>query len=264
MANNKKPSYDKYKNEWLKDHFNLKLSRREKNYYESVSTGIKNQFENSEFWVNLIANLNEYNDEYKVQEGFDLFVNTDVPILDIKPYDSIILKTYRKNVIDNKNWPDKPQAGWVSPDNWYGQINDAIRTLLVVKYLDGVDFLLNKIVEHCLRFDKKCKSFYAAKEEGYYAVHLYIQDTFEIPREDWDTKEVDIKIELQISTQIQEVIRSLLRKYYEDKRKQTKKKDVVWQWDYKSEEFVANYLGHILHYVEGMIMEIKSKQKGDR
>ena len=34
-----------------------------------------------------------------------------------------------------------------------------------------------------------------------------------------------------------------------------------WQWDYKSDEFSANYLGHILHYVEGMIVEIREKQK---
>ncbi|GAI51334.1 unnamed protein product [marine sediment metagenome] len=53
----------------------------------------------------------------------------------------------------------------------------------------------------------------------------------------------------------------MLHKYYEETRKRLEKEDIKWQWNYKSDEFVANYLGHILHYVEGMIMEIREKQK---
>jgi hypothetical protein len=53
----------------------------------------------------------------------------------------------------------------------------------------------------------------------------------------------------------------LLHKYYEERRKKIGAEDVKWQWNYKTDEFVANYLGHILHYVEGMIMEIRDKQK---
>jgi hypothetical protein len=30
---------------------------------------------------------------------------------------------------------------------------------------------------------------------------------------------------------------------------------------YRTEEFRANYLGHILHYIEGMIIDIRDKQK---
>jgi hypothetical protein len=52
----------------------------------------------------------------------------------------------------------------------------------------------------------------------------------------------------------------LLHKYYEDKRKGIREEDIKWQWDYKSDELATNYLGHILHYVEGMIMEIREKQ----
>ena len=77
----------------------------------------------------------------------------------------------------------------------------------------------------------------------------------------WDTERVDVSIEIQITTQLQEVIRKLLHKYYEDRRKRIIEEDIKWQWNYKSDEFIANYLGHILHYVEGMIMEIREKQK---
>lgn len=52
----------------------------------------------------------------------------------------------------------------------------------------------------------------------------------------------------------------MLHTYYEEQRRKGKRED-KWQWDYNSEEFSANYLGHILHYVEGMIMEVREKQE---
>jgi hypothetical protein len=86
-----------------------------------------------------------------------------------------LLKTFRKNILDNKNWPDEPGNGWIVPDNWYTKVNDIIRTLIIVKYLDGVDFVQERIGSLCDR-------------------HL--------------------------TTQLQEVIRKLLHKYYEDRRKE--------------------------------------------
>jgi hypothetical protein len=131
-----------------------------------------------------------------------------------------------------------------------------------VKYLDGVAFMIEKIKSFCVGRGIECGAYLEAREEGYYAAHLYIRQTFEIPRVNWDTERVDVSVELQITTQLQEVIRRLLHSYYEDKRKLSKGSEMAkWQWDYKSEEFSAAYLGHILHYVEGMIMEIREKQR---
>jgi hypothetical protein len=49
---------------------------------------------------------------------------------------------------------------------------------------------------------------------------------------------------------------------YEEMRvKSTKEDNRKWQWNYQSLEFSSNYLGHILHYVEGMILEVRDKQK---
>jgi hypothetical protein len=61
---------------------------------------------------------------------------------------------------------------------------------------------------------------------------------------------------------LQEVLRKLLHKYYEEKRKREKREDISWQWDYKSEEFAVNYLGHILHYIEGLILEVRDRPGG--
>ena len=182
------------------------------------------------------------------------------PVIVIKPFASLVLKTYRKNILDNKNWPTEPQEGWILPTNWFTRINDIVRTLIEVKYLDGVGFMIEKIKSQCELSHISCNVFLEAREEGYYAAHLYLKQNFEIPRENWDTEKVDVSIELQITTQLQEVIRTVLHDYYENRR-QKPKDEVKWQWEYQSNEFAVRYLGHILHYVEGMIVDIRDKQK---
>jgi hypothetical protein len=262
MSNEKPENIDEYKN-WLKEKHTIEITNRTEAHYYAVVNKIKSDFEKSKFWMQLNEQLTIYNQEYLLKTSYSLFLPDLKCVLNIKPFESLLIKTYRKNIIENNKWPDEPENGWILPNNWYCRINDIIRTLLIVKYLDGMDFIINKINLHCEQFQKECETFYEAREEGYYAVHIYTKEEFEIPKVNWDTEIVKISIEIQITTQLQEVIRRLLHKYYEEKRKTViKEQDTMWQWNYRSDEFIANYLGHILHYVEGMIVEIRDKQTG--
>lgn len=259
MSDNK-PKYPKEYKEWLRSEHKIEIDGRTRTHYESVTRKIKQDFESSDFWKVLKNDLREYNDKYHIDTGYDLFEKFDRPELLIKPFDSFLLKTFRKNIRDNKNWPQKPPGGWILPRNWFSRINDVLRTLFFVKYLDGVEFFARQLESLCddgLSFSKT----FEAREEGYYAAHIYVRRAFEIPRVDWDTESVNCSVEIQISTQLQEVIRTMLHKYYEERRVGVHGSR-KWQWDYKSDEFAANYLGHILHYLEGMIMEVREKQKG--
>ena len=261
--NSKKPqNIDEYK-KWLKERHGTEISERTQTYYGSVTGAIERDLKKSDFWTKLTENLREYDGEYLVKTGYPLLAPGFKPELYVKSFDSFLLKTFRKNILENKRWPDEPEGGWILPNNWYTKINDIVRTLFVVKYLDGVEFMINKIQSLCSQYDLSYEVHLEAREEGYYAAHLYTRQEFEIPRPTWDTERVKVPIELQITTQLQEVIRKLLHKYYEDRRKRIREKDIKWQWNYKSDEFAANYLGHILHYVEGTIMEIREKQKGE-
>lgn len=67
---------------------------------------------------------------------------------------------------------------------------------------------------------------------------------------------LDIGIEIQVTTQAKEVLRKLLHVGYESSRLGDVQSD--WQWAYDSRAFAANYLGHVLHYVEGRIMNIRT------
>lgn len=262
--------YNKPKNQieyekWLKSYLDISVNSKMKTRYNTVSNKILADFRSSSIWQDLNSNLTNINAEYLSSTGYQLFIDKFKPKLVTKPFKSFLEKSFRKNILFNKNWvidndPKPPNGGWVTPDNWYEKTNDILRTCFIVKYLDGVEFLIEKIVAHCESYSLTCNKEYEARDEGYYDVHIYTQYKFEIPKLNWDTEAKNISIELQITTQVQDVIGTLTHKYYEQRRlKMNKRTDKKWQWDYESEEFTPNYLGHILHYVEGMIMEVRKQ-----
>ena len=252
---------NKYKN-WLNKH-EVNISDRDyKTHYELISNTIKDKFEKSQLWLGIGENLEEFNSEYNIINGYDLLLTFSSPQLYVKSFESFFLKTFRKNILTDLNQFNKPINGWLFPNNWYSKINDIVRTLFVVKYLDGVNFLVDKIESTCKEYDIKYQTSFEAKNEGYYAAHISILQEFEIPKYDWDTTKIPIWIEIQITTSLQDNIRKLLHKHYEENRVRIVKEDVKWQWNYKSNEFATNYIGHVLHYVEGMIMEIRDKKVG--
>lgn len=262
MSSLRKPENITEYTKWLKEKHNISLDKRIENYYKKVTTYIKNDLKNSDLWKTLIDNLKEYNEEYRlINKGYKLLLESPESIeLIIKSFDSLLDKSFRKNILINKNFENPPTEGWILPDNWFSRINDIFRTIIVVKYLDGVEFIVEKLKYYFKQeCGKRCKSYFEAREEGYYAAHFYFENEFEVPSIDLGTESIEISIEIQITTQLQELIRILLHKYYEEKRLKTPEEIRKWQWDYKSNEFATNYLGHILHYIEGMIMDIREK-----
>jgi ppGpp synthetase/RelA/SpoT-type nucleotidyltranferase len=131
--------------------------------------------------------------------------------------------------------------------------------MVVVKYLDGVGILAERLQQLCNTPDLTTSVDWEAREEGYYAAHLYVEREYSIPL-DLGSERVPIKVEMQVTTQLQEAINRLTHKYYEVRRRKIKSSDSKWQWDYGNDEFIPNYLGHILHYVEGMIMEVRNRE----
>jgi hypothetical protein len=243
---------------WLKGK-KRDITERVKTYYDSITVKMKNDFSKSDLWQNILNNMKEDDGRYEIETGYKLFFQQEQePEILVKPFDSYVVKTFRKNIIDNDKWDDPPDGDWYFPDNCHSRINDILRTLFVVKYLDGVKYYLNIIRSYCSEKGLSCEYSFEAKEEGYYAAHLYVKHEFEIPKKDWDTEKINMMVEIQITTQLQEAIRKLLHKYYEENRKKIIK-DENWQWEYKSDQFSLNYLGHILHYVEGMIVEIRER-----
>lgn len=246
---------------WLHNVIGIPFTGKEQSYYETVSGIIKTDIERSAFWTEFINKIESFNNEYYLEkDGYHLTVANYRPEILVKSYDSMLNKAYRKNVILNRNWPGPPKDDWINSKNWLTKTNDIIRTSFVVKYLDGIEFMIDRLTRYCKELGLKNDVSFEARDEGYYAVHYYIYLPISIPNEDWISEKKTISFEIQLTTQLQDVIKKLTHLHYENRRVRIDRPDKKWQWNYKSEEFSANYLGHILHYIEGMIMEIRENQ----
>lgn len=246
---------------WWKKTMRVDLMAQPRIHYETVVAKLRADFSASQFWTTVGTALTEIDSRYRVIDNYALLMDPAPPPLVIKPYASVLAKALRRNVFANGAWPEPPADGWISPDNWFTRMPDLVRTTFTVKYLDGVEFLAEALRALAGEHGLAVRLDFEARPEGYYAGHLVLSGEYEIPRVNWDTERIAAQFELQITTQLQEVIRKLLHRYYEKRRQALQAPDRPWQWDYDSDEFVANYLGHILHYVEGMIMDVRRKQR---
>lgn len=229
-------------------------------YYQMCTTNLRETFINSPFWKAVQKELPNIDDRYRIEKGYKLLTTTEVPEIYIKSLDSLIIKAYRKNILNNTFFPERPKDGWISHHNWFTNINDILRTTIVVKYIDGVEFLLKEL--YTIAEQNSCKLNYSleAREEGYYAAHAGIKINLKIYNMLYAQEDIELNIGIQVTTELQEIIKTLLHKHYEKNRKSITPPNYKWQWDYKCDEFASNYLGHIVHYVEGMIVEIRDKQ----
>lgn len=165
--------------------------------YDSSILLAKGKFEQSLFWKAINSDWHNIADKYKIRFRCDLFQG-EVPQLYIKSLDSIINKAYRKDILKNKNFPEAPEGGWITPDNWYFRINDFIRTTIVVKYLDGVEFVENELKRIAQENECGFDSELEAKDEGYYADHTGIK--IELPV--LNTKNIMVKDVMNVEIQI--------------------------------------------------------------
>lgn len=256
---NQKPRDDEEFVKWMEEKFEVQ-NEQVKSNYESNTAKMLKEFQKHSLWTTLEKQLREWDIEYFSEYRVHLFAKPELPEVISKPYDSLLNKAYRKDCLNNDSFPKEPQEGWICPNTWFDKIHDIIRTTFTVKYLDGVKFFDQKLSQLSDIMGCKYRCDYEAHDDGYYAAHAAIIVDMDIVGMDWKTLTKRIEVEIQITTELQEMVKRLLHKYYEDNRRRIVPKDYKWQWDYDNEQFVPNYLGHIAHYLEGMIVEIRDNQ----
>lgn len=255
------PQDDKMFIAWLeKNHgYNHRLYG---NYYKQAVRSLMESLKTSDYWLGLSEFLQDVNLEYQQHYHCCLLETTALPIINAKSLNSVIIKAFRKDFLQNNDFLHEPKDGWILPDNWFYKLNDILRTTIVVKYLDGVSFLLERLKEYAEKNNCPFIYDYEARENGYYAAHTGTRVHLSMPRmSDWADEIVDINFEIQITTQLQSLIKNLLHSYYEQDRKKETDADYIWQWDYTNDRFNTNYLGHIVHYVEGMVVNLRENQR---
>ena len=176
-----------------------------------------------------------------------------------KPYESVINKSFRKNILWNNRFPKPPEYGWVTPDNVFSTINDIFRTSFVCKFIDGPKYVTNKLKDFSQYLNLENYSYTHERDEGYYAYHFYVKYPVDIIDEKWSTITVNITFEIQITTQLQEVLKELTHQYFESSRIDPNISDLKWKWEYDSPRFRSGYMCHTLHLLEAIIIDLRDK-----
>ena len=262
LADAGKPAFGDEYLAWLREEHEVDVGAEDRTRFEVVSQHLQRAFAVSPFYTQLPGLLRDLNASHKVERGFALLPGpVRLPELNAKSWESFWDKTYRINVLDNTRWPAAPNRGWVLPDTWFTRIGDIVRTRVVVRYLDGMEIVAAALRRLAATNTLTARSDRVAKEEGYYATHLDLSFPVTVPSV-LDTERLPTSVEIQIATELQENIYVLAHGSYAASRLAARSDE--WRWDYTRSDFAANYLGHVLHYLEGMIMRLRQEQREDR
>lgn len=256
----KRPSFKEYEHVFARLNSG-KTAEQLKAHYESCRDRAAEQLVKHPFWLDLTKEITDWDAQYCSNSNAESLYKgafADQAKLNKKSWASAFGKAYRKNVLSNANWPDEPEKKWIKSDCWFQNIGDILRTQFICRYIDGVQFIASNLEKLALKHGLQVKNQLQATSEGYYAGHVDI--TFEFKIFDMEFNSIDVigKVEFQITTQLKEVVKQLLHIHYESKRLQEIEfTDTVWQWDYKKPSFDANYLGHVIHYLEAQILKLR-------
>ena len=217
---------------------------------------------NHPFIKGLPTQLTKWSEEYKADFGSDLLMENSTLELDEKSYDSAVNKSFRENIISNEQYPEPPEKGWATPQNLLTYINDGVRGSLVCKFIDGPSYLSDRLAKYAEILGLKYRRYSQEKDEGYYAYHFYAGFSVTLLEPNGSTREAVVNMEIQVTTQLQDVLRSLTHRFYEERRLQSEVDRSKWKWDYASNRFKVGYLSHALHLLEAVIVESRNAVHG--
>ena len=175
-----------------------------------------------------------------------------------KPFSSALNKLYRVNVLYNRLYKPDRNDTKINAENIYESIEDLLRSRLICKYMDGPRFVSDELKQYCERNRIAYKLRALGTEGGYYAWHFYFRAPAEIMRENVAVVTCPIWVEIQLSTQLAEVITSLTHGLYEQRREGiVEGGEQDWRWEANSQRFRSAYIGHGLHLLEGIIQTFR-------
>lgn len=247
-----------YKN-WVKHHLNIDFDNESsRNLYTTNLNTAQMAVAEHEFFRNLDHNLESWAKSYETKTGSLLLMGEAALNLKQKTYDSAVDKSFRVNVLLNERFPNAPKNGWITPANLYSDFNDELRGTLVCRFIDGPKYVATKLRGYAKSLELKGIYYSQEREDGYYAYHFYVFVPVKFLDESFKAFDAHIPVEIQITTQLQDVLRSLAHRFYEMNRLKLSKATSKWKWDYGSNRFKVGYLSHTLHLLESIILESRN------
>jgi len=229
-------------------------ARRAQLWYDDLLSSKMAEIRNGPFSRSVLSNISAWANEYSSR--FSLL--RDPPPTELafapKPFLSVVNKLYRYNVLLS---PASP----VKFADCLAELDDLVRLTIVCRYGDGPEFLVSKLHSLALGMGLNPQTKKRADDFGYYAIHF----TFHTPIDvlSFETREVlsiSLKVEMQLTTQLQASLRDLTHELYEVRRL-APKPDNDWKWDFANPLFQPSYTGHTLHLLEGLLLAMKQNSE---
>lgn len=260
-----RPSLDQYE-AWHNEKFSGEvLSRSSRQSFEMSMKSAYGLVTDGKFFRNFVSCITKIADEYHELNGCRLLMSElKEHGLQSKSFESVVNKCYRINVLENKLYPQNPECGWVTLGKAYEVMNDLVRGRIVCKFIDGPQFLADKLQKYATSLNLKSEIKTHQKDGGYYAYHFYVAIPVTVIDEQRNFVDVSMKVEVQLTTQLQEVLCDLTHELYEALRVQEEKTNLPWQWDYSSARFKPSFMGHTLHMLEAIILEVRDNNRAKK
>ena len=203
------------------------------------------------FWAAANEQLPKWRTEYRALVGSDLLPQHGLPKFQSKPEASLRDKLIRqcklhKNDLSRVLETDGPPIP---------KLNDLVRTRVVCRYIDGVDFLAKKFTE--LGTKMNCSPILSreGKIEGYFAQHITLRHNVILRLAGYEQM-ATINCEIQLASELATRVWDASHPLYEDVRVRGKA-PADWQWQPTDPQFIANQLGHMIHLADGLLVHLR-------
>ena len=223
------------------------IANNAKQWAEEVSVG--------PYWTDAGKNLDQWRTEYNAKYGSQLLARPGLPLFSSKPEASIREKLFRycKNNSKyiakaiSKSSPALPRLG------------DLVRTRVSCQYIDGVEFLGERMYRLAETMGLQPKIKREGRIEGYFAQHLIIEHDV-IFRFAGGTTLAKVRCEIQIATQMATHMWTSVHDIYEASRSAGDNPE-LWQWKPDDPRFISNQLGHMIHLADGLLVQLRKSSK---
>lgn len=263
MTNSTPPLNEAEYIEWAQTTLGFDLGRAGALVYRQHVTYVHGTVEEHPFFQGFDRFLAQAQLKYQSEVHADLFMlahsDPRTPRLKLKrkSYESVVNKTYRHNVVLNRKFADPPKGNWITPENWFERLNDIVRGTIVCKYIDGPRMLAEWLDTYAKQLGLESSYTSQQRDMGYYAYHFYVKIPIDMMTEDRREVNFNVTVEIQLTTQLQEIMYEITHRYYEHTRDNLPEDPHAWKWEVNSDRFRAGYLGHTLHLLEAIILDLR-------
>lgn len=203
------------------------------------------------YWRNVKQQLQSWKNEFRTLTGDSLLTERNLPNFGSKSVKSIKGKLYREGRKDEK-YKDEVFDEGTPP---IPKINDLVRTRISCRYIDGVEFLSGKLDTQASLLNLKPKRDRIGRLEGYFAQHInFTVDVFY--RIGGQNIPATVICEIQIATQLSTIVWDTNHSIYERYRSSYENQE-EWQWNPKDIRFIARQMGHTVHLVDGLLVQVR-------